>query len=198
MAINDNDIRVKRTKRLIRQGLSELAKTKSLSKISVKELTDLVEINRGTFYLHYKDISDLVESIETELYNEFSAFMNSLTPQNVLENALDLLEQYVSFAHENKDVLTMLMGAHGDAEFVFKLTSLMDEKIYDLCKAFYPNMNHTLFDMASEFGKFGALGLLNCWFTKHPEWTPRQVAEMWLTLMTRGLHGITHKVSEEV
>ena len=198
MAINDNDIRVKRTKRLIRQGLSELSKTKSLSKISVKELTDLVEINRGTFYLHYKDISDLVDSIETELYNEFSAFMNSLTPQIVLENAPDLLEEYASFAYENKDVLTMLMGAHGDAEFVFKLTSLLDEKIYDLCKAYYPNMNHALFDMASEYGKFGAVGILNCWFTKHPEWTSRQVAEMWLTLMTRGLHGITHKDSKEV
>ena len=197
MAINDNDIRVKRTKRLIRQGLSELAKTKSLSKISVKELTDLVEINRGTFYLHYKDISDLVESIETNLYNEFSAFMHSITPQNVSENALDLLEKYVYFAYENKDVLEMLVGAHGDAEFAFKLTSLMDEKIYDLCKTFYPNMNHTLFDMASEFGKFGALGLLNCWFTKHPEWTPRQIAEMWLTLMTRGLYGITQKEPEE-
>lgn len=198
MAINDNDIRVKRTKRLIRQGLSELAKTKSITKISVKELTDLVEINRGTFYLHYKDISDLVESIETNLYNEFSVFMNSITPQNIAENALDLLEKYVSFAYENKDVLEMLMGAHGDAEFVFKLTSLMDEKIYDLCKTFFPNMNYSLFDMASEYGKFSAIGLLNCWFTKHPEWTSRQVAEMWFTLMTRGLYGITQKDSGEV
>ena len=87
MAINDNDIRVKRTKRLIRQGLSELSKTKSLSKITVKELTDLVEINRGTFYLHYKDIADLVESIETNLYDDFSTVINSITPK-ILQKTL--------------------------------------------------------------------------------------------------------------
>ena len=103
MAINDNDIRVKRTKRLIRQGLSELAKTKSISKISVKELTDLVEINRGTFYLHYKDISDLVESIETNLYNEFSAFMNSITPKNISENAKETKYNYFTKSFINKD-----------------------------------------------------------------------------------------------
>lgn len=198
MAINDNDIRVKRTKRLIRQGLSELSKTKSLSKITVKELTDFVEINRGTFYLHYKDIADLVETIETNLYDDFSTFINSITPKNIVKDPVDVLEKYASFAYENKDVFEMLMGSHGDAEFIFKLTSLLDEKVYDLCKSFYPNMNHGLFDMASEFGKLGALGLLNCWLKKHPEWTSRQVAEMWLALMTKGLYGLTQKSSEEV
>ena len=73
MSINENDSRVRRTKKLIRQGLVELAKNKSISKITVKELTDCVDINRGTFYLHYKDVYDLVESIENELYDEFNA-----------------------------------------------------------------------------------------------------------------------------
>ena len=58
------DSRVRRTKRLLRQGLTELLKEKSIKKITVRELSDRVDINRGTFYLHYKDIYDLVEQIE--------------------------------------------------------------------------------------------------------------------------------------
>ena len=63
MAINNEDSRVKRTKKLIRKGLVELSQTKRINKITVKELTDHIEINRGTFYLHYKDVFDLVESL---------------------------------------------------------------------------------------------------------------------------------------
>ena len=49
MAINENDRRVRRTKKLIRKGLIELAQEKPIEKISVKELADRVDINRGTF-----------------------------------------------------------------------------------------------------------------------------------------------------
>ena len=80
MAINDNDIRVRRTKKLLRKGGAELGKTKSVNKITIKELTDLVEINRGTFYLHYKDVYDLVDSIENELYEELNQTVFNITP----------------------------------------------------------------------------------------------------------------------
>lgn len=198
MAINDNDTRVKRTKKLIRQGLAELSKTKSLSKITVKELTDLVEINRGTFYLHYKDIADLVESIETNLYNDFSDFIKNVTPKSVIKNPIDVLEQYTKFVECNKEAFIMLMGVHGDAEFVFKLIALLDEKVYDLCKSFFPNMNQSVYDFSTEYGKFAAVGLMNCWFYKHPEWSARQVAELWFKLMTKGLNGMVENKPEGV
>ena len=198
MPINDNDTRVKRTKKLIRQGLAELSKTKSLSKITVKELTDLVEINRGTFYLHYKDIADLVESIETNLYNDFSDFIKNVTPKSVIKNPIDVLEQYTKFVECNKEAFIMLMGVHGDAEFVFKLIALLDEKVYDLCKSFFPNMNQSVYDFSTEYGKFAAVGLMNCWFYKHPEWSARQVAELWFKLMTKGLNGMVENKPEGV
>ncbi len=198
MPINDNDTRVKRTKKLIRQGLAELSRTKSLSKITVKELTDLVEINRGTFYLHYKDIADLVESIETNLYNDLGEFINSVTPKSVIKKPIDVLEQYAKFCEENKEAFVMLMGVHGDAEFIFKLTTLLDGRIYDLCKSFFPNMNQSIYDFSTEYGKFAAVGLMNCWFYKHPEWTARQVAELWFQLMTRGLQGMVENKPEGV
>ena len=40
------------TKRLIREALLELLKTKSIQKISVRELCDAAGINRTTFYNH--------------------------------------------------------------------------------------------------------------------------------------------------
>ncbi|MGI6205600.1 MAG: TetR/AcrR family transcriptional regulator [Anaerovoracaceae bacterium] len=53
------DLRVIKTKRAIRQAFENLLKTHPLSKITVTELAKEAEINKATFYLHYKDIYDL-------------------------------------------------------------------------------------------------------------------------------------------
>ena len=56
MADAKTDRRVRRTKALLLQGLMQLMETKDVKDISVKELSDLADINRGTFYLHYSDV----------------------------------------------------------------------------------------------------------------------------------------------
>ncbi len=61
------DLRVKRTTNNIKAAFFELRKKKSIDKISVKELSEVAMINKATFYLHYKDIYDLSESLEEEL-----------------------------------------------------------------------------------------------------------------------------------
>ena len=53
------DKRVRKTKRALRLGLAELLAEKSIQNITVKELSDKVEINRSTFYANFTDIYDL-------------------------------------------------------------------------------------------------------------------------------------------
>lgn len=49
------------TKRALEQSLKNLLLQKSLTKITVKDITEDCGINRMTFYYHFKDIYDLVE-----------------------------------------------------------------------------------------------------------------------------------------
>ena len=55
------DLRVIKTKRAIMQAFNELLKEKSLDKITVTELAQRAEINKGTFYLHYTDLYALYQ-----------------------------------------------------------------------------------------------------------------------------------------
>lgn len=64
------DRRVRRTKKLLTHGLIQLMKEKQVQDITVRELADLVDVNRGTFYLYYRDIFDMLDSIEQELFNQ--------------------------------------------------------------------------------------------------------------------------------
>lgn len=75
MAQEKMDRRVRRTKALLLQGLIQLMEENDIKDISVKELSDLADINRGTFYLHYSDVYNMLGKIEEELFQEFNEIL---------------------------------------------------------------------------------------------------------------------------
>ena len=83
MANASIDRRVRKTKKQLKQALTKLLMNKELKDVSVLELTELADINRGTFYLHYKDIYDLYDQTENEILNEFNTIINKHVIQNL-------------------------------------------------------------------------------------------------------------------
>ena len=83
MNTKNDDRRVRKTKKALRKGLSELLLKKNIKDISVRELTDYVDIHRGTFYLHYRDIYDLYAQIEAETAQEVKGILERYTPEEV-------------------------------------------------------------------------------------------------------------------
>lgn len=66
--MNLQDKRVIQTRAKIRQSLLCLIQKKPASQISVKEICDLANINRNTFYAHYSSPVDILSEIEAEYY----------------------------------------------------------------------------------------------------------------------------------
>ncbi len=56
--------------KIICGSLSGLYAQKPIEKISIKEITELAGYNRGTFYLYYNDVYDLLHQIEEEILGE--------------------------------------------------------------------------------------------------------------------------------
>lgn len=69
-----NNRRTIYTKNSIREAFLTLLEQKELDKITVKEITELADINRGTFYKYYKDSFDLLERIKPEAFQHFSQY----------------------------------------------------------------------------------------------------------------------------
>lgn len=59
--LNENDLRVVKTKRALHEALLAMLKTKTLESISVSALCAKAGVTRGTFYLHYKDVGALFD-----------------------------------------------------------------------------------------------------------------------------------------
>lgn len=61
----DQNRSVRNTKKKLRDELLRLMQTKSVNEITAKELAELADVNRGTFYFHYSDIYDLLTASRT-------------------------------------------------------------------------------------------------------------------------------------
>ena len=70
MEHTSTDLRVKRTLRSIRSAFYQLVMEKDYDDISITDLTNLAEINRKTFYLHYSSLDDLANEIKEEIVSD--------------------------------------------------------------------------------------------------------------------------------
>lgn len=66
-----DDLRYRKTERLIQQTFRELLKEKEYCQISIQELSARAEINRNTFYLHYPSMDALLHKMQTDVINRF-------------------------------------------------------------------------------------------------------------------------------
>src|SRR5699024_9614754 len=65
------DRRISRTKKRLRESLTTLMQEKPVQSITVREIAELADINRSTFYLHYQDVYDMVTQIQDDMFQEF-------------------------------------------------------------------------------------------------------------------------------
>ena len=68
-------IRNTQTRSRIKKALTELIVMKGFDALTVSDITRRAEINRGTFYLHYIDKFDLLQTLEDEMIAELKGVL---------------------------------------------------------------------------------------------------------------------------
>ncbi len=64
-----------RSRLLITNALLSLAKKKPFEDITITDIVKEADINRGTFYAHFKDTSDVLRLIESEYTENLTAVL---------------------------------------------------------------------------------------------------------------------------
>lgn len=98
------------TKRALASALKELMETQPFSHISVSSICDRCEMNRKSFYYHFKDKYDLANWI----YNtEFIA----ITRQKNYSAGWDLWEDMCEYFYENRNYYRKIFNVEGQNSF---------------------------------------------------------------------------------
>ena len=181
------DRRIRKTRAALKQSLTELLKTKNIKDISVKELTDLADVNRGTFYLHYKDVFDLLEQSENDLLEEFKTTLDSYNTDLVQGNPVIMMEGVYKLCRSNANLVSILIGENGDIKFLNKLNTVIREKCLNDWSFILKKQKLEHFDAYYSFLVGGCLSLLQYWFSNGMKQSPKELATITGTFLERNL-----------
>ena len=85
----------RRSRALIRSALLSLMKDKPFDRITITEIARRADINRGTFYAHYRNIGEVLESIQADVALEMSRIFEDLSLRNII--AVDFISRDPQF-----------------------------------------------------------------------------------------------------
>ncbi len=123
-----SDLRTKRTRASIKNAFMTLRTKKPLEKITVKELAELAEINKATFYMHYRDIYDLSDQIENELLKESLSALHPIDPE--LTDPAELVRQLIAVCEPHRQALDTVFSHGREAILPDKLEAGMKAHYY--------------------------------------------------------------------
>jgi len=177
------DRRVRKTKKLLLKALTLLISEKKINKITVKELTDLADVNRGTFYLYYKDIFDMVEQIETELFDSFSqAYEKISNTTTTYDGMLSFFTFLFEFVQDNAGMCKILLGPDGDYYFI--------EKFKNFIKQYQPSMGDAVSKAKLHYFRpyiiSGCIGIVQQWLDDDMDISPKEMAVFVLGVVSNG------------
>ena len=86
-----------RSKVMIKEALLSLMLEKPFDKITITDIVTRADINRGTFYAHYDNTSDVLKRISTSVMEEISSAFRSRNNSDVLWNPREYLKQISDF-----------------------------------------------------------------------------------------------------
>lgn len=171
------DRRVRRTKKAMAEALAELLLEKPLNNISVREISDMADINRGTFYLHYRDVYDMVEQLQNEIFEKFNEIVDNHEPQKSNEELFPLLVELFNLLSDNSALAKVLIGKNGDAAFVDKLKQVIREKCFVNVAKNFAAKTDDAFNYFYHYIVSGCIGICSAWLDNGmKESTPEMAA----------------------
>ena len=103
---------VRNTKKRLKEALLILLQKKPVNEISVTELSELADVNRGTFYFHYTDVYDILYRTQDEFFREFEEILDF--DENSKTNIYRDLLKIFSFLADNHDMCRVFFSENND------------------------------------------------------------------------------------
>ena len=187
MEQNQIDRRVRRTKRQLRAALTKLIEKKNVKEITVKELAEAADINRGTFYIHYRDVYHLIEQTEQDILDEFHELVRNYTENPETRNPHIFLMQVFAFFADKSDLCIALISKNGDMDFLHHLKDVVKNCGLREWVLSASRIRQKDFDYCYDFIASGCVGLFQRWVATGMQETPEEMAVLAEHLILRGI-----------
>lgn len=182
-----DDLRVRRTRKLLQQALIELTIEKGFAEVTVQDIAERAMVNRATFYRHYLDKYDLLDQYMNDVY-ELTASQEQLAqapaqapmsepPPLGLVSMLKHVQAHAAFYR-------VMLGAKGDPAFVQRIQQYIEKRFRSLLRDAPTQKQSGLpLDLRLSYVSHAGVGAIEWWLNAGQSCSAEQVAA-WLNQLS--------------
>jgi AcrR family transcriptional regulator len=175
---------------VLKESLLKLLKEKPVSRISVKAICDMADINRATYYTHYTDQYDQLNQIEMEFIDGINSYLDSLAAES---DSLDVIENILKYVLDNRDLCCTLLSPNGDIRFEEKVGGVIRDRVFAVWKI-KPEKQSGFDDYIYTYTLAGCVGIVKKWLNDDTmKYTPHDFGELLFALNEKGINNSLKK-----
>lgn len=192
---NESDPRVQRTRELIRNAFVDLLAEMDLEKITVNRITGRATINRVTFYLHYRDIPDMIDKITDDIIHEMKEALSRKESEPLRhEPETDedrgpsiIFVRMLEYIEKNAKLFKLLLATKRVPLFTERFMKLSIEQISSrIDRLFGGSSSHGVAaDIGTWYIHSAYIGTIIFWLQNDMPYRPRFLAEQIMRLAPR-------------
>ncbi len=176
--------RTAKTKREIKHAFICLLNKKPINKITVNEISELAEISRSTFYLHFEDVYMVYNSIANDIIEELvDNFLNS-RQNNRAQTLINRLNLSIDYITENKELFKTMINNGNILAEIHRIS------VIGFLNEFYPN-GHTEYGIIEvNFVAWGLIGTLENYVISDNIISKEKINTILMHILARFIDGI--------
>lgn len=182
------DKRVIRTQKLIKRTMIELMREKEVRNITVTDICNRADLNRGTFYTYHPDVYSLVNEIENEILDDVTQIFDAAEPSALGHSKAKernrMVLQILECFNRHRDVIQIVFGDKGYISFQQKLKALFMAKFSQILgksdTVFADHDGYLVVYITS-----GMIGIIQEWIRTGFQKSPEEIANIMMDIKTR-------------
>ena len=148
-------------------------------KLTIRDISERANINRGTVYLHYTDKYDIFEQCIENYINELLVHCQNNPPLKLKKEAL--LDVF-TYLENNLGLYTLLLKNDKSGIFHNKFHSVLSQQV-DVAINMLPDELATSKEVTTQFLANGFLGVLEWWLSNELPYTPQEITTQLLSFL---------------
>lgn len=190
---NKLDRRQAKTKQALRSALIELIEEKGLDGLTVTDITNRADVNRGTFYLHYRDAPDMLQQVKEEVFDSVIKLLHQIDiielmgyaeKDEAYPKSIVIFEEF----QRNKDFFKVMFGPKGDPSYGLRIMEVMREHFASRLAFWQPKDENMLVprEFLIAYITSANLGIVTHWITTGMRQSPAEVGLIMTRLINHG------------
>ncbi|MGI6105413.1 MAG: TetR/AcrR family transcriptional regulator [Raoultibacter sp.] len=179
MYLQPKDSRQRYTKQCLFDSFLNYLEQKSVSEITVSEISESAGVSRKTFYKYYTDQFALLKAMQEDLFAEFEAHVKDL-PADVYAIVPALIE----FTSRHRVLLRAVFENRSEGNFIDRVLTYMYDNFHTDWEASNPTMSVQDVKFLFFYVTSGLTGILRLWLFEEPEMSVEEISVKAAYLMT--------------